>query len=210
MKVLVTGATGYVGHQLALSLANKNFEVNALVRDLNSIKVPAHVNITLIKGDVCDYQSVEHASKHCSYVFHTAAYTNLKSEKFDNFYNTNVLGTENILKASLHNKVKKVIYTSTLAVYGPSYKRVSINENQPRLVSFSNDYELTKSMSEELVSNYVKKGLSCVTLNVTRVYGPGPKTFSGGVNTLISKMVKNDFLFVPSKLEITANYVAEL
>ncbi|MFG6686296.1 NAD-dependent epimerase/dehydratase family protein [Mariniflexile sp. HNIBRBA6329] len=207
MKVLVTGATGYIGHQLALALANRDYEVNALVRDLNSSKIPIHKNITLIKGNVCDYQSVESASKYCSYVFHTAAYTNLKSEKFDNFYNTNVLGTENILKASLYHKVKKVIYTSTLAVYGPSYKRVSINENQPRLVSYSNDYELTKSMSEELVSEYHKKGLSSVTLNVTRVYGPGPKTFTGGVNTLISKMVKNDFLFVPSKLDVTANYV---
>lgn len=207
MKVLVTGATGYIGHQLALALANQNYKVNALVRDLNSSKIPKHENITLVKGDVCDYESVENATNQCGYVFHTAAYTNLKADEFDNFYNTNVLGTENILKASLHNKVKKVIYTSTLAVYGPSYKRVSITENQPRLVSYSNDYELTKAMSEELVGQYHKKGLSCVTLNVTRVFGPGPKTFTGGVNVLISKMIKNDFLFVPSKLDITANYV---
>jgi nucleoside-diphosphate-sugar epimerase len=207
MKVLVTGATGYIGHQLALTLANENYEVCALVRDLNSIKIPKHKNISPIKGDICDYESLENAITNCDYVFHAAAYTNLKYEKLDNFYNTNVLGTENILKASLCHKVKKVIYTSTLAVYGPSYKNVCITESQPRLVSYSNDYELTKGLSEELVNQYCKKGLPCVTLNITRVYGPGLKTFSNGINTLISKIVKNDFLFVPSKLDVTTNYV---
>ena len=207
MKVLVTGATGYIGHQLAITLANQNYKVIALVRDLKSSKIPLHKNILPVKGDICDYNSVENAITDCDYVFHTAAYTNLKYEKLDNFYNTNVLGTENILKAALHHHVKKVIYTSTLAVYGPSYKNIHITEDQPRLISYSNDYELTKGVSEEIVTQYHKKGLSCVTLNVTRVYGPGLKTFSNGINTLISKIVKNNFLFVPSKLGVTTNYV---
>ncbi|GAA4963723.1 NAD-dependent epimerase/dehydratase family protein [Algibacter aquimarinus] len=207
MKVFLTGATGYVGHQLAIKLANENYKVIALVRDLNSEKVPNHHNIKTIKGNICDYYSVETAIKDCDYVFHTAAYTNLKCKKLDNFYNTNVLGTENILKASLFHNIKKVIYTSTLAVYGPSFESTSIAESQPRLVSYSNDYELTKSISEELVFEYIKKGLPCTVLNVSRVYGPGLKTFSSGVNTLISKIAKNDFLMVPSKLHINTNYV---
>ncbi|SFZ93685.1 dihydroflavonol-4-reductase/farnesol dehydrogenase [Flaviramulus basaltis] len=207
MKVLVTGATGYIGHELAITLANQNYKVIALVRDINSNKIPVHENIKPVKGDICDYESLEKAIKECDYVFHTAAYTNLRCKKLDNFYNTNVLGTENILKAALRHHIKKVIYTSTLAVYGPSFGNIHITENQPRLISYSNDYELTKGVSEELVSQYHNKGLSCLTLNVTRVYGPGLKTFSNGINTLISKIVKNDFLFVPSRLEVTTNYV---
>ena len=207
MKVFVTGATGYVGHQLALKLASENYEVIALVRDLSSEKIPHHKNISPITGNICDYKSLKKGIKGCSYVFHTAAYTNLKCKNLDNFYNTNVLGTENILKASEFHHVKKVIYTSTLAVYGPSFKNVLINETQPRLESYSNDYELTKSMSEELVLSYIKKGMACTILNVTRVYGPGLKTFSSGVNTLISKISQNDFLMVPSKLNINTNYV---
>ncbi|MCF7560982.1 NAD-dependent epimerase/dehydratase family protein [Sabulilitoribacter multivorans] len=207
MKVFVTGATGYVGHQLALKLANENYTVIALVRNLNSDKIPSHNNIIPVKGDICDYESVEKGIEGCDYVFHAAAYTNLKCKKLDNFYDANVLGTENILKASLKHQIKKVIYTSTLAVHGPSYKRIPITENQPRLISFSNDYELTKGISEELVFTYIKKGLPCAILNVSRVYGPGLKTFTSGVNTLISKIAKNDFLVVPSKLDITTNYV---
>ena len=58
-----------------------------------------------------------------------------------------------------------------------------------------------------MVSDYVKKGLSCTILNVTRVYGPGLKTYSNGVNTIISKIIKDKALYVPSKLDVEANYV---
>jgi len=190
MKVFLTGATGYIGHQLAIKLANQNYKVNALVRDINSDKIPKHKNITIYKGNICDYKTIQRAIANCDYVFHTAAYTNLKCDKIDNFYNTNVVGTSNVLKASLAENVKKVIYTSTLSVFGPSLYHVPITEDQPRITSYSNDYELTKAMSEEVVLDYVKKGLSCIILNVTRVYGPGLITFSNDVNKIISKIMK--------------------
>mgnify|MGYP000035008618 CR=1 FL=1 len=66
-------------------------------------------------------------------------------------------------------------------------EEVPITESQPRLTSYANDYELTKSMSEEVVSDYVKKGLSCIILNLTRVYGPGLNTYSNGLNKIILK-----------------------
>jgi len=207
MKIFLTGATGYIGHQLALKLASQNHEVNALVRDLNSKKIPTHKNIKIFKGDICNYKTIQNAIKNCDYVFHTAAYTDLKNNKIDNFYETNVIGTSNILKAALAVNIKKVIYTSTLSVFGPALYRVPITEDQPRIASYSNDYELTKKMSEEVVLEFVKKGLSCTILNVTRVYGPGLKTYSNGVNTIISKIMNDRFLYVPSKLNIEANYV---
>lgn len=207
MKVFLTGATGYVGHQLALALANKNYTVHALVRDIGSGKVPNHKNIKVFEGDICDFNSIMKAINQCEYVFHTAAYTNLKCKSIDNFYNTNVLGTENVLKAAWQSKVEKVIYTSTLSVFGPSHKDIPISETQPRLVSFSNDYELTKFMSEEKVLEYSNNGLPAIILNVSKVYGPGLKTFSSGVNTLISMIANKDVLLVPNNLKIISNYV---
>jgi len=207
MKVLLTGATGYIGHQLALKLASQNYEVHALVRDLNSDKIPKHKKITPFKGNICEYESIQNAIKNCDYVFHTAAFTDLKCNKINKFYNTNVVGTKNVLEASLEENVKKVIYTSTLSTFGPALYHVPITENQPRIASYSNDYELTKSMSEEVVSEYVKKGLSCTILSLTRVYGPGLKTYSNGVNNIISRILNDRILFVPSKLNIEANYV---
>ncbi len=207
MKIFLTGATGYIGHQLALKLACQNYDVNALVRDLNSDSIPIHKNIKTFKGDICNYKTIQRAISNCDYVFHAAAYIDLKCDKIDNFYNTNVIGTSNVLKASLDANIKKVIYTSTLSVFGPSLFQVPITEDQPRLASYSNDYELTKKMSEEVVFDYIKKGLSCTILNITRVYGPGLNTFSSGVNKIISKIIKDKILFVPSKLSAEANYV---
>ena len=207
MKVFLTGATGYIGHQLALKLADQNYKVNALVRNLDSNKIPSHKNIIPFKGDICEYDTVKNAIKDCKYVFHTAAFTDLKCNKIDKFYHTNVVGTKNVLNASLEENVKKVVYTSTLSTFGPALYKVPITENQPRITSYANDYELTKSMSEEIVSEYVKKGLYCTILSLTRVYGPGLKTYSNGVNTLISKIMNDAILFVPSKLDVEANYV---
>ncbi len=207
MKALLTGATGYIGHQLAMELAERNFIVHALIRDLDSDKIPIHDNIIPFRGDICDIGSIKKAVTNCDYVFHTAAFTDLKCNKIDNFYRTNVLGTTNVLQASLDEQIKKVVYTSTLSVFGPALFHVPITEVQPRLTSYSNDYELTKKMSEEAVLKFVKKGLNCTILNVTRVYGPGLKTFSNGVNTIISKIMRDKTLYVPSKLEVEANYV---
>lgn len=207
MKVFITGSTGYIGHELALKLALENFQVNALVRNLNSRNIPKHPNISLFKGDICRLETIEEAIKNCNYVFHTAAYTNLKDDNIDNFYSTNVQGTKNVLKASLKNNIKKLVYTSTLSVYGPSYKNVSITENQPRMNSYQNNYELTKKMSEQLVLDYVNKGLDSTILNISRVYGPGLNTFSNGINQLIRNIKRSNYLVVPRKLNIKANYV---
>ena len=207
MRVLLTGATGYLGHKLAIKLANENYEVNTLVRDLESNKIPRHKNIIPFKGNVCDYESIQKAIANCDQVFHVAAYTDLRCNKIDKFYDTNVIGTSNILKASLAENIKKVIYTSTLSVFGPALFRVPITEEQPRIASYSNDYELTKKMSEEVVLDYVKKGLSCTILNVSRVYGPGLNTYSNGVNKIISKIMKDKVFYVPDKLHVEANYV---
>ncbi|MBD0832458.1 SDR family NAD(P)-dependent oxidoreductase [Aestuariibaculum sediminum] len=207
MKVLVTGATGYIGHQLAQSLAKKGITVHALCRNINSAKVPDHENIVLFEGDICDSSAINKAIEACEYVFHTAAYTNLKCRNIHKFYQTNVVGTENLLEASLKYNIKKFIYTSSLSVFGPSYKDVSITEKQPRLAAYGNDYELTKSMSEEKILAYSKQGLPYIILNVTKVYGPGFKTFSSGVNKLIELIAKKDMLVVPDRMEVTANYV---
>jgi len=207
MKVFITGATGYIGHQLTKSLSNQNHEISILVRDPLSERIPKTKNITIHQGDLCDYDSIYKAMNGCDYVFHAAAFTDLKCTTVNKFYDTNVVGTENILKSAINLNIKKLIYTSTLSVFGPALYHVPLTEKQPRLNSINNDYELTKTMSEELVKAYVNKGLSCCILNVSRVYGPGLNTYSNGVNKIIEKIMNQKILITPSNLNVEANYV---
>ena len=207
MKVFLTGSTGYIGNQLAFALAKNNFSVNALVRDPKSNRVPKHKNIKIFKGDICELNSIRKAIKNCDYVCHTAAFTDLKYDHVDKFYETNVIGTKNVLEAAFESGVEKFLYTSTLSVFGPALYQVPITEHQPRLKSIDNDYQLTKTMSEELVLKYVEMGMPSCILNVSRVYGPGLNTYSNGVNKIIKKIMDDKILVVPSNLDVEANYV---
>ena len=207
MRVFLTGSTGYIGNRIAYSLANSGNKVHALIRDPKSKNLPNHPNIRFFKGDLLDRSALDSAMKNCKKVVHSAAYTNLRCRSLDPFYKTNVIGTENVCQAALQFGVEHLVYTSSLSVFGPALYQVPIVESQPRLESYANDYELTKTMSEELVREYGSKGLPFTILNLSRVYGPGPISFSNGVNTLINKFIKNRLLFVPDKLHKEANYV---
>lgn len=207
MKVFLTGATGYIGNRLALQLAESNYEVHALVRDLSSENIPVHPNIKLFKGNLNDLDSIEKAIVSCDYAFHTAAFTRLTCTEVEEFYNVNVQGTANVLNAAKKYGIQKFIFTSSVSVFGPSQPNSVIVENHPRMSSYANDYELTKTMAENLVLDYNKKGLPGIILNVSRVYGPGRTGFSNGVNRFISMLLKQKTVFVPSKLHIASNYV---
>ena len=206
MKLLITGATGYIGHPLALKLAEQGHQVQILVRNLKSKNIPAHPNIRLFEGDITDPQSIAPAIKGCKHVFHVAAYARLASKNPNLFYQINVKGTENMLIESVKAGVEKFIYTSSVAVFGPSLN-FPLTENDPRIKKFDNDYELTKCMAENLVRNYHEKGLPGVIVNLSRVYGPGAGEYSNGVNKFISKVLKKRFLVVPDRQNISANYV---
>lgn len=205
--VFITGATGYIGSQLALSLAQQGCDVSVLVRDPSSKKLPHHEGISVFKGDILDIDSVREASKGSLYTFHMAAFTDLTNDHFDPYYDINVNGTANVLEASKTNGIKKFIFTSSVSVLGPSKPEVPLTESQPRITSFANDYEITKFMAEELVKKYNNKGLPGVTLNVSRVYGPGPKGFTNGINQLISMALEKRRIWIPDRLKQVANYV---
>ena len=207
MKVFLTGATGYVGHQLAIDLANQGYTVHALVRNINSKTIPDHDNIKIYQGDIDDDKTVLQVMSGCPYVFHVAAFTDLRCKDLDRFYKVNVEGTKNVLEAAMANGVERFVFTSTLSVYGPSLEDVPINELQPRLTSYSNYYELTKSIAEKMVESYCEKGLHTLILNVTKVYGPGVDRFSNGVNRLIEIMKRKRYLLIPSKCHVVSNYV---
>ena len=207
MKIFITGITGYLGSKLAVSLVNDGHIVHALVRDLDSDKIPEHVNIKPFRGELQNLESIKRAMKDCEVVLHLAGYTNLRCKNIEPFYEVNVTGTSNVLKVAHQLEVNKLIYTSSVSVFGPSFPGCPITEDQPRITSYNNDYELTKVLAENLVKDYNRKGLPGIILNISRIYGPGVDSYSNGINKLFHMIFKNKFLVVPSRLKALANYV---
>jgi nucleoside-diphosphate-sugar epimerase len=205
MKILVTGATGYVGRELAIALANQGNQVHILVRNPFSQNIPRHENIILFPGDITDRGSIRNAMKGCTQVYHTAAIVKIFARDPSVFYNVNVKGTHNLLAEALDLGVKKFVYTSTCGVLGSSVQYPK-KETDPRTESFDNDYEFTKYLGENLVKEYAHKGLFTVIVSLSKVFGPGIETHSISVNQVINKFIKGKLTFVPKPGSIVANY----
>ena len=205
MNILITGATGYIGYKLAMEAARRKHTVHILVRDLQSSLLPVHPNIKKFKGDITDKASVMAAMMNCDKVMHAAAIAKLSTRDNSIFYSVNVEGTRNMLDAALALGVKKFVFTSSGAVIGPSGK-YPMSENDPRIVAFENDYEISKYWAEGLVKEYCRKGLFAIIVAASRVYGPGHECNGNTISVLLKNILSMRIAFVPSCDNVVANY----
>lgn len=165
MKVLITGGAGFLGLHLARFFSKKRFDIYLLdIADFDSKEYPK--NCHFINADVRNVTSMYRYIKGMDFVIHAAA--GLPLWKGSDIMKINVGGTKNVLKASLKNKVKRMIYISSTAVYGVP-KKHPIFEDDPRIGV--GPYGQSKIEAEDLCFKYIKKGL-----NVTVIR---PKTFLG-------------------------------
>ena len=206
MKVLVTGATGFIGRHLSYALAKLGFDVNALCRRENHPLVIKHPSIKVVTGDIMQPETLSKAVENCRQVYHTAALAKMWSKDKDAFFRVNVEGTENVLLASRDAGVEKIVHTSTCGVIGPTFK-YPMTENDPRITGYPIDYERTKYLAELLVQEYVKKGMNVVIVNPSRVYGEGPVTDSNTVGKMVTKYMQGKWHIIPGSGTQVANYV---
>ncbi len=205
MKIFITGATGYVGHQLALALAQQGNCVHALVRNPGSDRIPRHDNIKLFVGDVTNRNTLTPAISGCDVVYHTAAFVGLWAKEAAIFYEVNVEGTRNVLETALEQGIKKIVYTSSCGVMGPSLHEPR-SESDPRITGFDNDYELSKFMAENLVKEFNQRGLPGIIVCPSKVFGPGNDEHTFTLNKVIKNFIRGRITFIPGPGRIVANY----
>lgn len=206
MKCFITGSNGFIGSSLARRLASEGHEVICLVR---SPQKSLHRNgkaIQHVVGDIMTKEILLNGMHKCDWVFHLAAYAKPWSKDKNLPYKINVEGTENVLDAALKNGVKKVIFTSSAAVIGPSGEHSSVNENTIRTTTYFNEYEETKALAEVKAQFYVLKGLNTVIVNPTRVFGPGPLNQSNSVTKMLKGFDKGTWRILPGDGSKTGNY----
>lgn len=207
MNIFVTGATGYIGNNLAHRLAGEGYKVHALCRSANKAGLLNHKNIRIFDGDITDYNSVLTAMQGCEQVYHLAAFARVWAKDSSTFYRLNVEGTKNVLEAARAAGVKKVVFTSTAGVLGPSGLK-PLTEDDARIGEVMNEYEDTKTQAEALCREYCDKyGMHIVTVNPPRVYGPGIESESNAVTRLIKLFLKGKWRIMPGDGKRTGSYV---
>ena len=205
-KVLVTGATGFIGRRLCLELAQRGQSVKALCRNTAHPYALQHPLIEWVKGDILNKNSLLHAAMDCSHIYHTAALAKMWSRSADDFYQVNVLGTRNVLEVARDMQVSRVVYTSSCGVIGPTVRH-PMTEDDPRCTGFPIAYERTKHLAELEVKKLVEMGLDVVTVNPSRVFGEGPVTDSNTVGKMVRAYLKGRWRIIPGSGEQVANYV---
>jgi nucleoside-diphosphate-sugar epimerase len=171
-KVLVTGATGFIGTHVTRRLLNEKLApVRALARDPGKAQALAQLGAEVVRGDLRDFASLQRAVEGCSVVIHAAAQVSSVPGR-RTFEQANVWGTENVLRASAAAGVRRFVHLSTVAVFGLAASG-EVNDQAPRARS-GDPYCDTKLDAEEAAFRYHREGrLPVIILRPSAVYGPG-------------------------------------
>ena len=172
MKVLVTGASGFIGGNLARALCRRGYQVTALVRPGSEALAIKELEIKQMPGDILDRDSVVRAAQDCQGVFHCAASYVFWSRNPSTIYQTNVTGTANVLEAAALAGASKVVYTSTVSTIGLPKAGLGTEDTLVDPHHLVSNYKKSKYQAEQLVLQKCAQGFPAVIVNPTAPVGP--------------------------------------
>jgi nucleoside-diphosphate-sugar epimerase len=195
MRVLVTGATGKVGHAIASALLDRGEEVRALVRDPRRAATLLPAGITPIQGDVTDVQSLAAAVEGCELVFNSMGMPEQWVRDEAIFDQVNAVGSGAVASAAKRAGVRRFIHTSTHDVF---HADTGERFDETMLADYPKGtaYERSKQHAEELVLAE-RDGMEVVILNPSGVYGPTPSPTPSFENGLFEPVVRKRLPAVP-------------
>jgi len=172
MKCFVTGATGFLGSQVARQLLAKGADLRLLVRPTSRLDNIVDLPADRVVGDLRDVDSLRQGTAGCEFVFHVAADYRLWALNGQELYQSNVEGTKNILQAARESGVRRVIYTSSVATMGFGNNGRLTDEQSPvSLDDMVGDYKRSKFMAERLVIEAAQSGQDVVIVNPSTPIG---------------------------------------
>jgi len=173
-KILITGATGFVGSAVARELIKAGHSVRALVRPKSNLQNLSGLQVETVTGDLKDRVSLDRAIAGCSTLFHVAADYRLWVPDPHKIYETNVTGTRNMMLAATRARVARIIYTSSVAALGlTSDGSPADEETSVSLSDMIGPYKRSKFMAEAEVRRLVEEeGLPAVIVNPSTPIGP--------------------------------------
>lgn len=173
MRVLVTGATGFIGGNLARELWQRGYEVRALARPGSSLLTTQDTGIERVEGDILDRQSVLRAAQGCEAVFHCAAAYTFWSRNPQGVRRANVEGTVNVLECAARAGAGRIVYTSTVSTIGLPGDGALGDEGAPLTPhALHGHYKQSKFEAEQEALRLAWGGAPVVVVNPTAPVGP--------------------------------------
>lgn len=190
MRILVTGATGFIGSNLVGRLKMLGHDVTGLVRSKGRQKRLSALGVKIKIGDVSDLKTVKEALKKVDVIYNLAAGLPHHKLSDQDYFSVNTRGVKNILEASTSHNLEQIVHVSTVGIYGETARRI-VTEGSPR--HLIDGYSKSKAAAEDLIFNYIKQNRVPVTIiRPTIAYGPGD--LRPGFLDLFRLVSKNLFL----------------
>jgi dihydroflavonol-4-reductase len=176
MKVFVTGGTGFIGGVIVRQLRDRGDEVVCLARNPEKGKAVAALGCELVAGDLGDAEALRKGMEGCDAVIHAAAMyeVGIPAKQRPVMWEANVAGTERVMEAALAAKVPRIVYVSTVGVFGNTDKKVVDETYEHPEKSFTSYYEETKLEAHKIVKRMIaERDLPAIIVQPGGVYGPG-------------------------------------
>ena len=180
MKVFVTGATGFIGSEVARRLRARGDQVRALVRNPAKAAELQAIGSELVAGELGDLAAIRSGMGDCDAVIHGAAIYELgiPTSRRPAMYEANVKGTENVLQAALDHTVPKVVYISTVNAFGNTEGHI-VDESHRHNERYVSYYDETKHKAHKVALDFIARGLPLVIVQPGGVYGPADTSPQG-------------------------------
>jgi nucleoside-diphosphate-sugar epimerase len=168
---LVLGASGFLGSHVVKQLVAAGQAVRIFTRSSSNTRTIDHLDVERFTGNIHDEGSLLAAMQGCDIVYHCIVDTRSWLRDSTPLFRTNVDGTRHILDAALKCNIKRLVFTSSIVTIGLSDSGIA---NEDTVFNWWNDcpdYVKTRVLAEQLVQEYVGKGLDAVICNVATTYG---------------------------------------
>ena len=211
MKVFVTGGTGFIGGEVIRQLCERGDEVVCLARNPEKGEALAALGCELVAGDLGDDAVIRNGMQGCDAVIHAAAMyeVGIPASQRPAMYEANVAGTERVLRAGLEAGIPKVVYVSTVGVFGNTHRKVVDESYAHPGREFTSYYEETKLEAHRIAKRMIaEQGLPCVIVQPGGVYGPGD---TSAIAALLDRFLSGKMPLLPfPELGICLSHVEDV
>lgn len=203
-KILITGASGFIGKDLLNQLDFDCYEVFVLTRSPEKFK-EFDARIHVVEGDLTDKSSLVNALNGIDIVINLAA----EVRDIAKMQTTNIDGSKNLIEAMIQNNVLKIIHLSSVGVVGKAYSAKELKVNEEVIPTPANEYERTKLISEQLfIEAFQDQKFELTVLRPTNVFGEG-HPFNALLN-LMQKIQNGKLLIYSEDARVNYVYVRDL